>query len=134
MHSFLYGFRSSQHVLAVVFVILPTIFVAFVVNASECECRIIVKYIFIKHQKNIQEFVRSVYYSYCGVRFGDQDKSWVNQVKKIIQIWHFKNKKVTVMAVIFVAMILMGVTVNFCNATCSSWTRCPCTSASSNAR
>ena len=46
------------------------------VNSPDSFCYICGNFTVKKQQRNITDFVRKVYYTYFGVKLGDQDKSW----------------------------------------------------------
>lgn len=46
------------------------------VNSLNSFCYICGEFMVKKHQRNITEFVKNVYFAYFGVKLGDQEKSW----------------------------------------------------------
>ena len=46
------------------------------VNSPDSFCYICGKYMVIKQQLNITDFVKKVYFAYFGLKLGDQDKVW----------------------------------------------------------
>lgn len=48
-------------------------------NSPDSFCYICGEFVIKKHQRNIAEFVKKVYYSYFGVKLGDQEKLWALQ-------------------------------------------------------
>lgn len=45
-------------------------------NSADSFCYICGEFVIKKHQRNITDFVQKVYFSYFGIKLGDQDKSW----------------------------------------------------------
>ena len=49
-------------------------------NHLDCFCYICGEYKTVENRKSITDFVWKSYYAHCGIKLGDQDKSWAPDV------------------------------------------------------